>query len=98
MRLTTEQATAIKDAACQAFGEDVIVRLFGSRANDEAKGGDIDIHIEAAPAAADIDHEVKFRALVWKALDEEQIDVVVAARGKADRWIDRAAQRDGIVL
>jgi predicted nucleotidyltransferase len=97
MRLAAEQVNAIKAAAVAAFGNDVVVRLFGSRVDDALSGGDIDLHIEAAPENADVDHEIKFRAAVWKALDEEQIDVVVAARGQ-QRWIDRAAVREGVIL
>ena len=97
MRLTDDQVRAIKSAATTTFGEDAIVRLFGSRADDDARGGDIDLHVETSLEKADADHEVQFRALIWKALDEEQIDVVVAIHG-ADRWIDRAASREGIVL
>jgi len=97
VRLSAHQAEAIKQAAMTAFGEGTIVRLFGSRVDDDRKGGDIDLHIETSPTSADVDHEVKFRSLVWQALDEEQIDVVVAAHGQ-DRWIDRAALREGVVL
>ncbi len=97
MRLSADQVTAIKAAAATAFGDDAVVRLFGSRTDDARRGGDIDLHVEAAADKADVDHEVRFRALVWQALDEEQIDVVVAARG-SDRWIDRAALREGLVL
>jgi predicted nucleotidyltransferase len=98
MRLSAHQADAIKRAALQAFGPDAVVRLFGSRVDDDRRGGDIDIHIEAAPEKADVDHEVQFRALIWKWLDEEQIDVVVSQRGAKPRWIDEAAKRDGIIL
>lgn len=97
MRLTENQRRAIKSAAAKAFGDDAIVRLFGSRTDDVARGGDIDLYVETSPDKANADHEVRFRALVWKALDEEQIDVVVAAHGET-RWIDRAALREGIVL
>jgi predicted nucleotidyltransferase len=98
VRLSAEQVAAIKWAAADAFGGDAVVRLFGSRADDQARGGDIDLHVEASPEVADLDHEIKFRSLIWQALDEPQIDVVVAARGGAERWIDRAAHRDGVIL
>ena len=97
MRLSAEQVGAIKAAARTAFGDDVVVRLFGSRVDDDRRGGDIDLYVQTSPEKADVDHEVRFRALIWKALDEEQIDVVVATHG-ADRWIDRAATREGVVL
>lgn len=98
MRLSQREVDAIKIAAVEAFGADATVRLFGSRVDDAACGGDIDLHVEAAADKADVDHEVRFRTLIWKALDEPQIDVVIAAKGTARRWIDRAALREGIVL
>lgn len=98
MRLSPNQIAAIKAAARDAFGPDAVVRLFGSRVDDERRGGDIDLHVEASPQTATIDHEVRFRALLWKALDEPQVDVVVAARGATAGWADRAAFREGIVL
>ncbi|WP_375419922.1 hypothetical protein [uncultured Sphingomonas sp.] len=97
VRLSAEQVGAIKAAATTAFGDDVIVRLFGSRVHDDRRGGDIDLYVQTTPEKADVDHEVRFRSLIWKALDEEQIDVVVAKHGD-DRWIDRAATREGVVL
>lgn len=98
MRLNPDQVAAIKQAARDNFGEDAVVRLFGSRVEAERKGGDIDLHIETAPDSATMRREIKFRAALWKALDEPQVDVVVMARGHAPRWIDRAAMRDGIIL
>lgn len=98
MRLSAEQAAAIRTAARDAFGPSVVVRLFGSRTDDNARGGDIDLHVEAPAEVADLDHEVRFRALLWRALDEEQVDVVVAARGGEMGWIDRAAMRGGVIL
>lgn len=97
MRLSDVQVSAIKAAATAAFGDDVVVRLFGSRVDDDRRGGDIDLYVETTPDKADVQHEVRFRSLIWKALDEEQIDVVVATDGD-DRWIDRAARREGLVL
>ena len=46
MRLTTEQICIIKKKAAQIFGEEIKVYLFGSRTDDKARGGDIDIFIE----------------------------------------------------
>lgn len=98
MRLSVSQVEAIKAAAAEAFGGDAIVRVFGSRADDNRRGGDIDLHIDASPENATLDNEVQFRALIWKLLDEPQIDVVVSARGSEKRWIDRAAEREGVKL
>lgn len=98
MRLTSRQVDAIKSAAVEAFGADAIVRLFGSRVDDSKRGGDIDLHVEASPTRAGAAAEVRFRAALWRDLDEPQVDVVVASRGLDPRWIDTAAYRDGIIL
>jgi predicted nucleotidyltransferase len=45
MRLTTEQITVIKQKTALIFGDDAQVYLFGSRADDDTKGGDIDLFI-----------------------------------------------------
>ena len=44
MRLTSAEVSAIKAAARSAFGDTAVVRLFGSRVDDGARGGDIDLH------------------------------------------------------
>ncbi len=98
MRLTDDQAQAIRTAAREAFGAGVIVRLFGSRADDSARGGDIDLHIDAPVGTADGEPEVRFRAALWQLLDEPQLDVVVHEQGTPLRWIDRAALREGVPL
>lgn len=51
MRLPPEQQAAIRTAAAEAFGEDVGVWLFGSRADDSWRGGDIDLLVRPGPAA-----------------------------------------------
>lgn len=98
MRLKPEYVAAIKTAAADAFGPDAIVRLFGSRVDDGRRGGDIDLHVETIAERATLDNEVRFRAALWRLLDEPQIDVVVAAQGVSPRWIDRAAMREGRIL
>lgn len=47
MRLTSEQITIIKNNASYLYGNSSQVYLFGSRTDDNAKGGDIDLFIES---------------------------------------------------
>ena len=96
MRLSDHYAATIRTVAREVFGPDVVVRLFGSRVDDTKRGGDIDLHIDATEE--DVMALPRFRAELWKRLDEEQVDVIVQRRGAPDAWIDRAARRDGIIL
>lgn len=47
MRLTTEQVALITQTVTHLTGTGTLVYLFGSRLNDHAKGGDIDLLIES---------------------------------------------------
>jgi predicted nucleotidyltransferase len=46
MRLTKEQIRIITKVVSRIAGEKAEVSLFGSRVNDQAKGGDVDMFIE----------------------------------------------------
>ncbi len=98
MRLPAHYPAAIRSAAIEAFGPTAVVRLFGSRVDDAKRGGDIDLHVEADPAADLFKREIRFRRTLCDNIDEEQVDVVVRARDTEPRWIDNAAYRDGIIL
>ena len=82
MRITAKQHSAIKQAAQQHFGENSIVRLFGSRIDDAARGGDYDLLIEADLNAAQL-IEAKLAFLVQlhsqPCLEDEKIDVVLTS-------------------
>jgi len=42
MRFTEQQIIFIKEKVEDIFGSEAVVRLFGSRVDDEMRGGDID--------------------------------------------------------
>ncbi len=46
MRLQNFEIEAIKSTAQLMFGKQTMVTLFGSRVEDDKKGGDIDLYIE----------------------------------------------------
>ena len=52
MRLSPDQTRVILQCVRQQFGVDAGVMLFGSRLDDGARGGDIDLLVESAPKAA----------------------------------------------
>lgn len=93
MRISDKTATVLTSLAKKYFGADVPVRLFGSRTNDNARGGDIDIHI-IAPKSTFRD-ELSFLAEVGRQLDE-RVDLRVLR--DSTLLIDEIAINEGILL
>jgi uncharacterized protein len=98
MRLAASEISAIKSAAHEAFGADVIVRLFGSRTDDSRRGGDIDLHFEIDPAIDEATAQQRFEDNLFARIDAQRVDIALIKRGAAARGIDLVARRDGIIL
>ncbi|MFA6921810.1 MAG: nucleotidyltransferase domain-containing protein [Gallionella sp.] len=99
MRITQRQRTAIVDATREIFGDQSSVRLFGSRADDSALGGDIDLHVQIR--GTDAQRQEKSRKLsariCAKLGDVFPIDVVVKDDATADELIHQEGMK-GILL
>lgn len=100
MRLTEEQANAIVHAVRRRFGSEAAVYLFGSRTDNEKRGGDIDLLVET-----DLEPEAAFRAKIdavtdiQLAIGERKIDLVTTRRDTPDqRPIVREARREAVKL
>ena len=99
MRITPRQHAAIVEATREIFGDQSTVRLFGSRADDSASGGDIDLYVQIR--GVDAQRQEKSRKLsariCAKLGDVLPIDVVVKDDETADGLIHREGMR-GILL
>ena len=82
MRLSADEITAIKAAAREAFGETVVVRLFGSRTDDSKRGGDIDLLFEVDRLDDEWHAKGRFLDRLFTRIDERRVDMVVAVRGQ----------------
>src|ERR1035437_9449344 len=79
MRLTKQQIHTITQTVSRLAGTGTSVYLFGSRLNDQAKGGDIDLFIES-----DTPLSVIHRAQIKMELETQlglPIDIVSKIRG-----------------
>lgn len=94
VRLTSEQTEIIKKCIAQSFGERSRTWLFGSRADDSRRGGDVDLYVE--PEYADLRAEMLCRATLKDMLDLD-VDLIVK-RAPAARTIERIARETGISL
>lgn len=96
MRLTPEQTRRIRAAAQRILGDEARLTLFGSRADDAARGGDIDLYIETPTPV-----EWRRRAQLLAALEHElglSCDLLFRSAEEAERPIHRIARQTGVTL
>ena len=101
MRLSTQQQSIIRTTATEAFGAGAGVWLFGSRADDSKRGGDIDLLIETDQT--DINAltraEITFLTQLQMKLGEQKIDVLLDYPSRKTRPpIFAIAKATGILL
>lgn len=96
MRLDARTRDHIRKAAKMFFDAEPI--LFGSRLDDHAKGGDIDIYIRTALDDKEIaERRIKMLAYLLRHLGERKIDLVID-NGRAELPIYEEARRRGVSL
>lgn len=99
MRLTTEQVQVIRERVRAAFGPEARVYLFGSRVDDNTRGGDLDLYVEVnrilenRPAAAS-----RLAAELQLALGDQHIDILLADPATTRQRIHKVARTKGIAL
>lgn len=99
MRLSAQAARLIRETAEEQFGAGTRVLLFGSRADDSARGGDIDLCITPAqPVAQPALAAARFEARLIHLLGDQKIDVILASPGEPASVIQQVAQATGVLL
>lgn len=99
MRLSHEQRCIILEETARLLGPGARVRLFGSRVDDGARGGDIDLYIETdRPIANRAATASRLAAILQRALGEQRIDIVLTDPETAPPPIHTAARLEGIAL
>ncbi len=74
MRLKKDEISVIKKNILH-FDPEAKIYLFGSRVNDMAKGGDIDILVISEKIG--FIEKVKIRTRIFKNIEEQKLDLVV---------------------
>ena len=95
MRLLPEQQKTIKKYFLEFF-EKGQVYLFGSRADDNKKGGDIDLYMVVPNLENLMQKKIDFLVAVKREIGNQKIDVVFD-RGN-NRLIDKIAKKEGVLL
>ncbi len=94
MRLTPVQIDIIKTTAQTVLGDGARVTLFGSRVNDQAKGGDVDLYVETPELA--LMKKIRCKVQLQDQLDMP-VDLIVKAYGDQSA-IAKIAKQEGIAL
>lgn len=101
MRLHPQQIVVFKQVAAQVFGPGARVLLFGSRTEDDRRGGDIDLYVTGVTLGVEEQLEARLRFLVEvkRQVGEQRIDVVFApGPDQPPLPIHGVAERTGILL
>jgi predicted nucleotidyltransferase len=99
MRLTNHQILAIRQIARQVAGEQSRVWIFGSRLDDAAHGGDIDLMLELPePVANPALMAARMAALVSRAIYGRKVDVLLSAPNLIRLPIHDMAFKEGQLL
>ncbi len=95
MRLTPDQTQAIRQAIQRHMGKNARIWLFGSRVNDNRRGGDVDLYVEPE-TAPDLTTRLRCKGELADALDLN-VDLIVQQPDR-DLPIYRIAKRSGVPL
>lgn len=99
MRLTTDQIQIIRRCAHEVAGNAVRVRVFGSRLDDAARGGDLDLLLElASPVDNPAVLAARMAALVSRAMHGRKVDVLLTAPNLQRLPIHEVALSQGELL
>ena len=99
MRISEQQAQSIRQIVRDTAGAEARVRLFGSRLDDAALGGDLDLLVELPTR---IDHPAVLAARlsvgISRAMDGRKVDVVLLAPNLRRLPIHDIALQEGVLL
>ncbi|MBE8189360.1 MAG: nucleotidyltransferase domain-containing protein [Candidatus Thioglobus sp.] len=99
MRLTNSQQNIIKQTVAAQFDKGTKVRLFGSRADDNLRGGDIDLLLEFNAKTAQLASKIlRLNSLLQKQLGAQKIDIITLEAHQTPNAIQQQALKTGVLL
>lgn len=99
MRLIPAQIDIIKTTAQTVLGDGARITLFGSRVDDSAEGGDVDLMIEVSRALPEPAlGSARIASRVSRAMHGRKVDVLLKAPNLLEQPIHRIAAQQGVAL
>ena len=100
MRLRNNEIAAIKEVTREVFGDNATIGLFGSRKDNNKKGGDIDLFIQCNCHISREElyqRKIKFLVLLKNIIGDQKIDVLINA-GQLSGSILETVRREEVRL
>jgi predicted nucleotidyltransferase len=98
MRLDPATIPALLRAVRESFGDEAEVWLFGSRADDCQRGGDIDLYIETDMEQGIVARRSDLRRALEAVFGEQKIDIAVRPRSRPPHPLHEIARERGVLL
>lgn len=99
MRLSDDHRATIRDLTREIVGDQARVLLFGSRLDDQQRGGDVDLLVESPlPLASRLTTELRLGARLERALGGRKVDVLLIDSDTTLAPVHRAALARGVPL
>lgn len=99
MRLSESTCAVIRSTVQDVFGSEATVKLFGSRINDNARGGDIDLLVELTSATTELERKtLQLITRLHLRIGDQPIDVLVLDRSTPRQAINEHATLTGMIL
>lgn len=96
MRLTPKQTNIILETVRELAGADARVIVFGSRTNDECRGGDLDLLVESSPAIS-LMQRARIKYELESAL-QIPVDILAKKTGASPKPFQAIALATGVLL
>ncbi len=84
MRIQTEELAIIRKVLHAYFGNEARIILFGSRTNDRARGGDIDLLVETDKDTDIFTKKLQALSELQIALGDQKIDLLIQTPGMTE--------------
>ena len=98
VRLRPKEIAAVRRIVAEHFGPEAEVRVFGSRARLDQRGGDLDLHVRVPGEAPGPHVEGSAADAIERALDDLHVDLLLLGTGDAPQRIDQVAIETGVLL
>ena len=99
MRLSRQARLIIRDTVREIFGDEANVKVFGSRIDDDARGGDIDLLVDLPTVTAEIGRKtMQLAARLQLRIGDQPINILVLDPSTVRQSIHEHASATGVKL